>query len=132
MKQFVTFIKKTSVCFAAVLTVAGCLNTDIFPSNVQSIASEYRELKSAKGHYNGGQWRDELDKWKGKKHELMSQLADYINQSSISRTRLTELMGEPDEWRNNLAVYYWRGHHDYLLVQCSPECNKTNWFYSYE
>jgi len=41
---------------------------------VEEIADEFKKVRKIKGHFDGGAWNDEVDKWMGRKHRLMIKL----------------------------------------------------------
>ena len=126
MKQFIISL---ALGLSACLMISGCRGLPAIPADIETTAGKYRSLKSIKGHYTGGQWNPMVDQWQGEKHQLMDALARYIEESELSKEALIRLMGEPDEWRNNSAIFYWRGKHDYLIVHCESICQRTSWFH---
>ncbi|MBT9583670.1 hypothetical protein IV102_09975 [bacterium] len=117
----------------------GRLLQHIFGSNastLQELSREYQRLRTVKGHFQGGQWNDEVDRWAGRKHEVMSDLGDALGQAGTRESDIIRWMGPPDEratpgshsWASArpdqgdyLLVYCWRGHHDFLYFLCSKE-----------
>lgn len=79
-----------------------------------SLGLEYQELRKVRGHFTGGgAWNDEVDHWKGRKHQVMSELGQQLGQADTARLLAT--MGEPDAREGQQWIYYWRGRHDYLF-----------------
>jgi len=35
---------------------------------VEELAEEYRALRKRKGHFSGGEWDDDMDRWGGRMH----------------------------------------------------------------
>ena len=88
---------------------------------------EYQELRKQKGHFNGGEWNAALDRWNGRKHQVMCELGTRLDKGS-TRT-LLELMGEPDAREGPNWLYYWRGRHDYLFFECrEDQVLKSDWW----
>lgn len=117
---------------------------------------KFRELRKVKGHFNGGTWNPIVDKWMGRKHELMIHIAGSIKKKSTSESELESLLGGPD---NRLAsgdfflrliktlpdyqrflrdkcavlVYQWRGNHDVLFfVSQAGSIVEMAWWYAGE
>ena len=103
---------------------------------LQRLSQEFQRLKTVKGHFQGGEWRDEVDRWAGRKHEVMSALGETLGQAGTQESDVIRWMGPPDEratpgshsWAavrpdqgDHLLVYCWRGHHDFLNFLCHKE-----------
>lgn len=105
-------------------------------------AREYRQLRTQVGHFQGGAWNDQVDRWGGRKQQLMSLLGERLAQAQESTIR--EWMGEPDEvwlprkgqrWMVNndqqhrILIYRWRGMHDFLyFVMDGPKSLGSHWW----
>jgi hypothetical protein len=115
------------------------------------LADEFRRLRQRRGHFEGGAWNDELDRWQGRKHQVMQQLAVQMLRSGASAQRLRQALGEPDavlkpgtasheravaqaQWQIDgsskatslndatvLWLYRWRGAHDQLALALSRD-----------
>lgn len=129
---------------------------DMIDEQIQSMAAEYRELRTVPGHFGGGAWVDDVDAWGGRKHELMQALGSYIASSGLDRETAVNLLGSPDQivdadhplynvihslpaYQTTAAddreflVYYWRGEHDFLfLVSEHDIIVNTDWWYAGE
>ena len=44
----------------------------------RTMAAEWTQLRQGKGHFAGGEWRQDLDAWQGRKHQLMQALAAEV------------------------------------------------------
>ena len=117
-------------------------------------AKELQTLRSITGHFGGGAWNDEVDRWNGKKHRLMQSLSTQVIQGEYQAAQLMALMGPPDrvwsksdmaypqllqhtEWQGpaqgELWAYYWRGPHDQLLFALKEgKVTATGWLLSWE
>jgi len=107
------------------------------PLDLEVRSAEYRSLRQVRGHFQGGEWNDDVDAWKGRKHVVMGDLGEALGQPGVPVERVLALMGPPDQrleepgestpeddrslWRmaaptsgSDLLVYEWRGHHDFL------------------
>ena len=111
-----------------VFGVAGCSAAPL-----DELGAEFRTLRARQGHFSGGQWGDALDKWGGRKHQVMLALAEALGDGKHARGKVYALMGEPDELLvsghamfshaysghdprvRELLVYHWRGEHDFLF-----------------
>jgi hypothetical protein len=126
------------------------------PDAIQEKAAEFRRLRTVMGHFEGGDWNDDVDRWMGKKHALMIELGERLGTGAYSRSQAVNLLGEPDaiaqegdalydQIRNRgefveppgsgyvFLVYHWRGEHDflYLIVQ-GKKVVGTGWWYAGE
>jgi hypothetical protein len=126
------------------------------PDSIQEKAAEFRSLRAIQGHFDGGEWNDDVDRWMGKKHALMIELGERLGAGAYSRAQAVDLLGEPDaiaqegdalydQIRNRgefveppgsgyvFLVYHWRGEHDflYLIVQ-GKKVVGTGWWYAGE
>jgi hypothetical protein len=114
-------------------------------ASAAKFSSSFRELRSTKGHFEGGKWSREVDAWGGAKHVAMQCLAIHASARKLSSAELRQLMGAPDEtvscpstacnalvrhaeWRDEkkpgakvkeVWVYRWRGEHDRLALALS-------------
>lgn len=101
--------------------------------DVETTAARYRELRALRGHFDGGTWRAELDRWQGDKHRVMVRLGESLGREGVKAKEVRRLMGKPDRiarddlpgWEETRAqlpelktrelwIYHWRGEHDYL------------------
>lgn len=103
------------------------------PETLTRLGQEYQELRKQPGHFTGGgQWNAAVDKWGGRKHQVMGQLAELLKGQSTEL--LLSTMAGPDRryptpdgrvrW-----VYYWRGGHDYLFFDCrASHIERVDWW----
>ncbi|HLD66151.1 MAG TPA: hypothetical protein VJA19_08910 [Pseudomonas sp.] len=95
-----------------------------------------------------------MDKWNGKKHQVMQELATQVIQGDYQAAQLIALMGRPDrvwsesdegythllqhtEWQGpaqgELWAYHWRGPHDQLLFALKDgKVTAAGWLLSWE
>jgi hypothetical protein len=122
----------------------------------EKLAAQFREMRTIKGHFDGGEWNDEADQWMGRKHRLMIELGNRLANNKFPRQDVLKLLGQPDqiarkgdelfkrlterpgacpptEEADELPVYYWRGTHD-LLFFCSVNGRivHSGWWYAGE
>lgn len=105
-------------------------------AELRARAAEFRTLHAIRGHFQGGEWRDDVDRWGGRKHEVMGWLGEALGTGRYRASEITFLLGAPDHvaragddvWHmarpsagTHLLVYYWRGHHDFLYFACKGE-----------
>lgn len=123
---------------------------------VEDIANEFKKVRGIKGHFDGGAWNDEVDKWMSRKHRLMIELGlrlaggkykksdiiklldppdrivgkgDYLFELIISQKRYDPLTAASYEF----LVYYWRGRHDFLFFTCQDGVIiNSGWWYAGE
>ncbi|MBN9416303.1 MAG: hypothetical protein J0I12_12745 [Candidatus Eremiobacteraeota bacterium] len=97
------------------------------PAPLYDLGQEYQEFRKQRGHFSGGDWNAALDRWDGRKHQVMVELGERLGEGS-TRT-LLEIMGEPDAREGSNWLYYWRGRHDYLFFHCLGEkVLKAEWW----
>jgi hypothetical protein len=101
------------------------------------LGEEYRILRNRKGHYNGGVWDDDLDRWGGRMHSVMVQLGQNLGTPGRGESDIKGLMGEPDSRRTvkggTHLIYLWRGWHDYLYFVCrNGKVKESRWYFAYE
>jgi len=123
---------------------------------IKNIAAEFRRLRTIKGHFEGGTWNDDVDKWMGRKHQLMIQLGSHLGAGEYSTAQVMELLAPPDliarqgddlfdlvsslpEFEKpatgpyELLIYYWRGTHDFLYFTSQGETIlNSGWWYAGE
>jgi hypothetical protein len=51
---------------------------------LENLAAQFREIRKIEGHFDGGTWNDEVDRWEGRKHRLMS-AGDILELSRVLR-----------------------------------------------
>lgn len=140
--------------------LAGCAGRPSAPGTpgatdpLEDIAAEFRSLRTLKGHFEGGTWNDDLDKWMGRKHQLMIQLGSRLGAGEYSKAQVIQLLAPPDlvasegddlfDLVNSLAefekpstgpyellIYYWRGRHDFLYFTSQGETIvNSGWWYA--
>jgi len=123
---------------------------------IQDIAAEFRNLRTVKGHFQGGTWNDDVDKWMGRKHQLMIQLGSRLGAGEHSEAEVIQLLAPPDVIAREgdetfdlvnslwdfekpatgpyeLLIYYWRGTHDFLYFTSQGETIiNSGWWYAGE
>jgi hypothetical protein len=123
---------------------------------IQELADEFKSLRAPEGHFGGGTWNDDVDKWMGRKHRLMIELGARLGAGAYGRTRAVDLLGAPDAIaregdalhdliRNRaeferpaggpyeFLVYHWRGEHDFLYLTVREETVLgAGWWYAGE
>lgn len=140
------------LCATLLLVLCGCAQTA--PAADDAQAAEWRELRQVPGHHAGGAWRQDLDAWQGRKHQLMQSLAERLLAEKPDAAGVRALMGEPDrrvaagaaehadwlrraQWQGapdgELWSYHWRGDHDQLLVaMVGGRVGAVGWLYAWE
>lgn len=110
------------------------------PPCEEAATQRWLELRSVRGHFDGGAWRAEVDRWGGEKHSAMKALAACALAGHADAGALRRIMGEPDvtlapahpdrsalqggiRWAGAAGptggawwVYRWRGRHDMLVL----------------
>jgi hypothetical protein len=143
--------KAFMVVIALMIILAGCADHASAPGDpietrdaIEDIAAEFRSLRTMKGHFEGGTWNDDLDKWMGRKHQLMIQLGSRLGAGQHSKAQVIQLLAPPDLTASEgddlfdlvsslpefekpatgpyeLLIYYWRGRHDFLYFTSQGE-----------
>jgi hypothetical protein len=123
---------------------------------IREQADAFKRLRTVEGHFSGGDWNDDVDRWMGKKHALMVELGEQLGGGAYSRSQVVDLLGEPDaiavdgdalydRIRNRgefvappggvdaFLVYHWRGEHDFLYLIAREEAIlDAGWWYAGE
>lgn len=123
-------------------------------SPIADLAAEFRGLRTVKGHFEGGAWNAEVDKWMGRKHRVMIQLQSRLSAGRYDRAQLVDWLGPPDridpaddagfdpikrlpaiktpaDGSYELLVYHWRGPHDFLyFVFRQNAIVDSGWWYA--
>ena len=137
-------IRRRQLSLAAAAWCGGCAliarHADAHAAESDA-ARTYRTLRAVRGHFDGGRWSDDVDRWQGRKHVAMQTLADQMLRANAPAGQLRKSMGEPDaalepgqpaharaleqaQWLNaapapvnttTLWLYRWRGQHDQLV-----------------
>jgi hypothetical protein len=124
------------------------------PPGADALAAEWRTLRGRRGHFDGAAFDADIDRWQGRKHVLMQQLAAHAYQQRSSREALLRLLGPPDaatrdgqaehaqalreaRWqgapRGEMLVYDWRGRRDRLVFALHEDrVVAAGWIYTYE
>ena len=117
---------------------------------------EFRELRIINGHFDGGPWRNDVDRWMGRKHMMMEALRQRIDARDLGRQQLVEKLGPPDRILNEndprfhtfvrdfnhstenhgpveILVYQWRGGHDFIyFVAVDERLVDSGWWHAGE
>ncbi|MBW2740653.1 MAG: hypothetical protein JRE64_17830 [Deltaproteobacteria bacterium] len=123
---------------------------------VEEIADEFKKIRKIKGHFDGGAWNDEADKWMGRKHRLMIDLGLRLAGGKYEKSDIIKLLDQPDRIAGKgdhlfeqivnqkqcylstaalceFLVYYWRGRHDFLFFTCQDGVIiNSGWWYAGE
>jgi len=131
-------------------------NTDslVTQPTEQALSRDFQSLRKITGHFGGGEWNEQVDKWQGKKHQTMQQLLAQVVEGQYPAGKVAALMGEPDEvWRQSsddyaqlvrmtewqgqpegeLWAYHWRGRHDQLVFAFKEgKLTAAGWMFNWE
>ncbi|MCX6582012.1 MAG: hypothetical protein NT166_17720 [Candidatus Aminicenantes bacterium] len=123
---------------------------------IEKLAAEFTEIRRIKGHFDGGKWNAEVDRWQGRKHKLMIELEIRLSKGKYQKSDIIRLLQPPDQiarsgddlfkWITELPgnntitaapveylVYYWRGTHDFLYFTCIDDAIvHSGWWYAWE
>ncbi|QLC73178.1 hypothetical protein LPB260_20730 [Pseudomonas sp. LPB0260] len=151
-----SLLDKLAACGLAALLTA-CAVAEPAPqlsTEAQRLAHKWQAMRAKPGHFTGGAWDDQVDKWQGAKHQLMQQLLDLAWTERYDASQLRTLFGAPDRvlapaaaeyadglrqtnWQGQpsgeLWAYEWRGQHDQLLFAVDgEEVRAAGWWLLYE
>ena len=118
---------------------------------VPSLAAEFRAIRVQQGHFSGGEWNDAVDRFGGRKHEVMIELGRALADGKRTRAEVIALLGEPDAvlrptdamFRQSydgrdpqvreLLVYHWRGWHDFLyFASDGTRVHGADWWFAWD
>jgi hypothetical protein len=113
---------------------------------VDDLGAELQRLRAIPGHFGGGAWSDDVDRYGGRKHVVLQRLGERL--ATASRARIEAVMGPPDAiahagdplWQlaapsagATLLVYHWRGTHDFLYFELAGDTAvRSGWWMAYE
>ena len=142
--------KTLFLCYVAtlVLLLPGCNADDksfapptprdpLVSEEISELLEEYAELRKERGHFDGGEWDEDLDSWGGRLHTAMTRLGETLGHPPHARADVVRLMGEPDAVRERDTeehlIYFWRGWHDYLYFVCRDGVvQEAQWYFAGE
>lgn len=144
-----SFLYMTQSTEQQVLHSQGGIETETLSmQQLDVLGNEMRELRSIKGHWvEGGSYNKDTDSFGGRKHRLMELLGKQLGVAGTPAATVIRVLGQPDELKgqsiqqmpgpvivnghpsNNSVtssndyslIYYWRGKHDYMMIQVNAE-----------
>ena len=60
-------------------------------------AQEWRQLRLLRGHFDGAPWNESVDRWQGRKHQLMQAWAARLLSRQANESELRRALGSPDK-----------------------------------
>jgi len=121
---------------AALLAMAGfCGISCACEGDASSWSARFLALKAVRGHFDGGPWMADVDRFGGAKHELMKCLSTRAVADHVDAVQLLRWMGHPDEMSVHPQVwtYHWRGTHDRLAFTLHDgRVAKADWLLALE
>lgn len=152
--------KMNKVIFWVLAMASACGNSRACEGDAAQWAREFAALRTVHGHFDGGNWTADVDRWQGRKHRLMQCLAAGLSAAGTPVERVQALMAEPDarvacpsaacdELARlmeapadgapavangiQLWVYQWRGRHDRLVFSVDGgRVTHVGWAYALE
>jgi hypothetical protein len=143
-------LPRRHVCLALAWPAAACAQAP----GVDALAAQWRTLRTQPGHFDDARWNDDVDRWQGRKHQVMQALAQRAREQAASQTLLTQWMGAPDaqwsrgqrehgqaleqaQWQGtpqgDLLVYNWRARRDRLVFAVHEgKVVATAWLHDFE
>lgn len=152
-------VTRRQLAFVAAACCSACaLAADPAPAPPDTdLAQAFRTLRKVRGHFDGGAWNNDVDRWQGHKHVVMQALATQMLNQRASTAQLRQAMGEPDarwmpgqaeqtraieqaQWQGaaggkaaTLWLYRWRGTHDQLVLALEHDrVAAAGWLYQWE
>ncbi len=161
MKNNQILILNVFIFFLFILPVPRAGTTAGISSNGTKLSlidagTQFQRLRKIKGHFAGGDWHYDVDRWMGKKHRLMIFLQEQLLASCPMKKEVLEIMGKPDLNLNQLdfgsvgfsekilqqirpkswdeiMIYYWRYDHDFLyFIFEEDQMVESAWWFAYE
>ncbi|KAJ8326989.1 hypothetical protein BDV3_000122 [Batrachochytrium dendrobatidis] len=141
---FAFIVLKISTLFASSHSTMSQEESKEAPLTTQQVAEfgmELQQLRSIKGHWDGGEYNQDIDGFQGRKHVLLTILGKELGKPGTPAVKIFELLGQPDKSEaldsmvtfmpgpkvpkgtttasqastNTLVlVYNWRSNHDFL------------------
>lgn len=123
---------------------------------IENWAAEFRRLRAMRGHFEGEDWKPEVDRWMGRKHRVMVELGSFLGSGGCRRATIFQLLGPPDriasegqalfeaivrspgfqrppDGPHELLIYYWRGIHDFLyFISRGETIFNSGWWHAGE
>lgn len=146
-----------AVAVAVMAVAASAADAPAFDQRLQALGAEYRRLQTQRGHFDGASRNEAVDRWGGRKHEVMESLRQGLAaRPHTTRAQVVSLLGEPDaQWRagepaprllpselretpapDALWLWYrWRGTRDGLALRFAPRNDRLElvaWSYTGE
>jgi len=121
---------------------------------LEQMAAHFKKLRSVPGHFDGGTWNDDVDRWMGPKHRLMLELGARLGYGEFLKIDIIKLLNPPDhiarkgdrlydqifslpgyDYRppaaSEFLIYFWRGRHDFLFFACQGGViSGSDWWYA--
>ncbi|KAG0071829.1 hypothetical protein BGZ92_004179 [Podila epicladia] len=119
--------------------------------DVKVLGKTFQSLRAVKGHFDGGDFNEDVDTFNGKKHRTMQKLAKAFNRAGVLEKTIKKTMGRSDkipvqvlmelqstqpEMTINIyryMVFKWRGYHDYLWFRVDDRSGKAvkgDWYHA--
>lgn len=92
-------MKRRQLAFVAVACCGAVLAADRTPAAPPAAGDSvqtFRALRGVRGHFDGGPWNDDVDRWQGRKHVAMQRLAEQALREHTPAAQLRRSVGEPD------------------------------------
>jgi len=128
---------------------------------IASLIEEYRELRERRRELQPGVFDADLDGFKGKLHEVLSQLGEELGHAPYTKAQVIRCLGQPDAVKNEkemngllgiyqrekkiagqqvkqyrnpqYLIYFWRGGHDFLFfISEDGRVVDHGWWFAYE
>ncbi|KAF9094586.1 hypothetical protein BGX23_001905 [Mortierella sp. AD031] len=71
-------------------------------SEFQVLGQNFQNLRTIKGHWDGGDSNPAVDNFNGEKHQTLQKLGEYFGKPGTPAANILATMGEPDEIKQTM------------------------------
>ncbi|KAF9125608.1 hypothetical protein BGX30_000390 [Mortierella sp. GBA39] len=71
-------------------------------SEFQALGQSFQNLRTIKGHWDGGDSNPSVDNFNGEKHQTLQKLGEYFGTPGTPAANILVTMGEPDEIKETM------------------------------
>ncbi|KAG0369956.1 hypothetical protein BGZ54_008259 [Gamsiella multidivaricata] len=71
-------------------------------SEYLALGQSFQNLRSIKGHWDGGEANPAVDNFNGEKHQTLQKLGEYFGKPGTSAADILATMGQPDEMKQTM------------------------------
>ncbi|KAF9538144.1 hypothetical protein EC957_007197 [Mortierella hygrophila] len=71
-------------------------------SEFQALGQSLQNLRTIKGHWDGGDSNPSVDNFNGEKHQTLQKLGEYFGKPGTPAANILQTMGQPDEIKQTM------------------------------